>query len=159
MAVDDLGTLRQQLPEVFDDLPVPDRWDDEWLVVPIEEPEEGYQDYLHESVGVPGIEQEAASQASADIDARGEQFGDLGVPPGFGTAGRFPGGPVTRERSQYYPPPDAFAFYLPFHFFYPTWWGVYLVLEPTLELAAFVRAHSGEKLTIAESLVATRIFL
>lgn len=59
----------------------------------------------------------------------------------------------------YYPPPDAFAFYLPFHYFYPKWWGVYLVLEPTLELAEFIRAQAGGILSSAESLAATRIFL
>jgi hypothetical protein len=39
MAVEDLNTLRQQLPEVFEDMTVPDSWDDEWIIVPVEEPE------------------------------------------------------------------------------------------------------------------------
>ena len=105
------------------------------------------------------IEQEATSQGSPGIGNRGDEFDDLGGAPDFGTVGPFPGGPVRRDGEKYYPPPDAFAFYLPFHFFYPTWWGVYLVLESTLALAEFVRTRSGGALTAMESLVATRIFL
>ena len=37
-----------------------------------------------------------------------------------------------------YPPPDALAFYLPFHYFHPVWWGVYLLLEGVERLATFI---------------------
>jgi predicted RNA binding protein YcfA (HicA-like mRNA interferase family) len=160
MAVDDLDTLRQQLPEVFDDLRVPDAWDDEWFIVPIEEPDEGYRDDEAAGNRVPSIEQDATDQPLLNISAPERDFfyrDDRGDIPDFAIDRRFPGRPT--RGGQYYPPPDAFAFYLPFHYFYPKWWGIYLVLEPTLKLSEFVRVHSDGKLTAMESLVATRIFL
>ena len=39
MAVDDLDALRDQMPELFDDRPLPPNWDDDWLIIPIEDPE------------------------------------------------------------------------------------------------------------------------
>jgi hypothetical protein len=39
MAVDDLDILRQELPEVFKDRTVPGDWEEDWLVIPIDEPE------------------------------------------------------------------------------------------------------------------------
>jgi hypothetical protein len=39
MAVDDLEVLRSELPEVFSDRHIPDAWDDEWVLVPLENSE------------------------------------------------------------------------------------------------------------------------
>ena len=58
MAIDDIGGLRDQLPDVFLDHTLPSRWDEEWLFIPIEDPE-----------GDPGME-----VATADYDTSLEQL-------------------------------------------------------------------------------------
>jgi hypothetical protein len=40
MAVDDLSVLRDQLPEVFQER-LPPGWDEDWLIIPIDDPELG----------------------------------------------------------------------------------------------------------------------
>jgi len=56
------------------------------------------------------------------------------------------------------PPPDCLAFYLPFHYYHPTWWGVYLLLEGVLWLAReIVRRAGGQSMKDAVS--AARMFL
>ena len=57
------------------------------------------------------------------------------------------------------PPPDAYAFYLPYHYFFPTWWGVYLMLEPTHQLASVLRARCEFEIDDHEALLVTRVFL
>jgi predicted RNA binding protein YcfA (HicA-like mRNA interferase family) len=57
------------------------------------------------------------------------------------------------------PPPDALAFYLPFHYFYPKWWGIYLIAEGVLELAKILRENSNYHLSLDECWHAARIFL
>ena len=155
MAVDDLSTLRSQLPEIFSEARIPDGWDDDWFIVPIEQPEQGHLDQ-RVVLPIPSIELDVFDQLSPQADIGGNNLDGSFYVPDFGT---FPGGPSKLKGGSYYPPPDAFAFYLPFHYFYPKWWGVYLVLEPTLELAEFIRAQAGGILSSAESLAATRIFL
>jgi predicted RNA binding protein YcfA (HicA-like mRNA interferase family) len=160
MAVDDLSTLRSQLPEAFADVQPPEGWDDDWFMIPIEEPEKGVlnQDTLSQAsnAGTMGMESEVLDQRSTVSDRVGLDLGDSFGVPDFG---KFPGGPSMGKGGGSYPPPDAFAFYLPFHYFYPKWWGVYLVLEPTLKLAEFVRSHASGVLSSKDSLTATRIFL
>lgn len=71
-----------------------------------------------------------------------------------------PGGPLARGRlPSPMPPPDCLAFYLPFHYFLPTWWGVYLTVEGVAILAAKLLTLSGGKLKPAEAIAAARLFL
>lgn len=158
MAVEDLNTLRQQLPEVFEDMTVPDSWDDEWIIVPVEEPEAGL--YEHDQVGSrePSIEDLLTGAPSTEASTKILEWGPDNDLPDFGGLEAFPGGPLRKRDREFYPPPDAFAFYLPFHFFYPTWWGIYLVLEPALQLSNFIRINAHGALSSAESMVVTRIF-
>ena len=155
MAVDDINTLRTQIPEVFSDIPVPNDWDDDWHIVPIDSPE---QIPLGEELDArsQNIEFEAVDQPMSDNVANPPVLTGSGNLPDLGA---FPGGPSQGKAGGFYPPPEAFAFYLPFHYFYPTWWGVYLILEPTRELARFICYHAGGKLSLEESIAATRIFL
>ena len=67
MAVDDLSTLKSQLPEVFADIQPLEGWDDDWFILPIDEPENGvsYQDALVDaSKGSPNIESDVVDQPS-----------------------------------------------------------------------------------------------
>ena len=160
MAVEDLNTLRQQLPEVFEDMNVPDSWDDEWFIVPVEEPESGFYESDQVGIAQSSIEDILSEAPSTDdVSTKILEWGPDNDLPDFGGSEAFPGGPLRKRDRDFYPPPDAFAFYLPFHFFYPRWWGIYLVLEPTLQLSNFVRINAHGALSAAESMVVTRIFL
>ena len=37
-AIDHLGTLKDDIPELFDDADLEPDWDDDWAVVPIDDP-------------------------------------------------------------------------------------------------------------------------
>src|SRR5436309_8047999 len=118
MAVDDIDRLRIELPELFADRPLPPDWDDEWVVIPVDDPE---------AFG-------AEPSDDFQVHARDETLGGADQAlwfdpetqaPNLGDVGRFPGSPVLQTSSRA-PPPDAIAFYLPFHYFHPTWWGIYI---------------------------------
>src|ERR1043166_6114678 len=133
MAVEDLNTLRQQLPEVFEDLTVPDTWDDEWIIVPEENPEAGLYEQGVDARREPSIEDLLTGAPSTEALTEIPDWGPDSDLPDFGGVEAFPGRLVRKRDRDCYPRPDAFAFYLPFHFFYPRWWGIYLVLEPALQ--------------------------
>ena len=62
MAVDDLAHLREQLPEVFSEMPHPTTWKEDWVCIPIEEPEMD---------DITAIEYPPARHAIAPISAHG----------------------------------------------------------------------------------------
>ena len=155
MAVDDLDILRQELPEVFTDQAVPVNWEEEWLVIPIDDPEafqpqvETPPDY-ELAPDRPGITQDALAPSDAAFSPESQipDFGDT-VFPGVPSEGPWPG----------VPPPDALAFYLPFHYFHPTWWGIYIVLERLHEFADALTKYSNGALTFNEAFNVGKMFL
>jgi hypothetical protein len=161
MAIDDIGSLRGQLREVFLDQALPSRWEEEWLFIPIDDPEadasqnaivgdyesereEWFDEVSFESYGEPSPTRVVDLPVSAPDIESNITFG---------------GAPQQSAWTSPMPPPDAFAFYLPFHYFYPTWWGVYIILENAVQLAEFVRTAAVGALTRQESLTAVQIFL
>ena len=70
----------------------------------------------------------------------------------------FPGIP-TKGPSSEVPPPEALAFYLPFHYFHPTWWGIYIILERVHEFANALARYSRGVLTFNEALNVGKMFL
>ena len=85
-------------------------------------------------------------------------FGVITVPD-FGSPASFPGAPNSYNVENFVPPPDCLAFYLPFHYFHPVWWGVYLIVEGVQGLASFVYRQTGGVLTYPESVVVARLFV
>jgi len=71
----------------------------------------------------------------------------------------FPGGPVSQWPANYRPPADAYAFYMPYHLYYPHWWGIYLIAERVIELAQELRDATRPKITWDEAFRATRLYL
>jgi predicted RNA binding protein YcfA (HicA-like mRNA interferase family) len=57
------------------------------------------------------------------------------------------------------PPPDCLAFYLPFHYYHPTWWGVYLLLEGVIWLAGEIVRRSGGSVSNHRAMQSARLFL
>lgn len=141
--------LAQQLPEVFDLKQLPSHWDDEWIVVPVDNPDD-----LHSG-------QTDASDPLVELYGEDGQFEGT-----MNSHSRLPGevstgfsGSFCRDWDSAYPPPDAYAFYLPFHYFYPTWWGIYLIHEGVSAFADILAKHSGRALNRIEYMEAARIFL
>jgi predicted RNA binding protein YcfA (HicA-like mRNA interferase family) len=71
----------------------------------------------------------------------------------------FPGSPISSWIGDFLPPPDALAFYLPFHFFYPVWWGIYLTIEGVNSLGLYIFNRASGVLTFNEAILASQIFL
>ncbi|MGH7724245.1 MAG: type II toxin-antitoxin system HicA family toxin [Candidatus Eiseniibacteriota bacterium] len=155
MAIDDLDTLRQQIPEIFADHPLPPGWEDDWLFVPIEDPEGQLWEPVND---VMDYESVLSSVAGAPTQVTSVDFLPDSDLPRFGDGAAFPGAPATHHGGST-PPPDALAFYLPFHYFHPTWWGVYLVLEGVHWLAQQLTVNSSGALSGRDSMIAARIFL
>lgn len=144
---------------------LPPAWEEEWHFVPIDDPE-SYRDPGDNKLPDQEWEWFPESALPQSVMDRERPWSN-GIPtlpedvPAIGGQGdsSFPGAPHHSGWTSLMPPPDAFAFYLPFHFFYPRAWGIYIVLENALELAEYVRWHSGGRLTLAEALTVVRIFL
>jgi predicted RNA binding protein YcfA (HicA-like mRNA interferase family) len=159
MAIDDLDTLRGELPEIFDDKPLPPAWEDDWLIVPIDNPES-------ESIGQrnhPDYEDPALSENERFTDTLALTDEVVFQPefeiPTFGDGLVFPGASQSPRQPYPVPPPDALAFYLPFHYFHPRWWGIYLVLEHTQWLALQLNRYSQGSLNLHEAMIVSRLFL
>jgi hypothetical protein len=159
MAVDDLDALRDQMPELFDDRPLPPNWDDDWLIIPIEDPEFTSSDDVmavdDQSLNLPTFAPLDGSVPSSEQFTFSPEFGmpDLGGPSAF------PGAPSSHSPSGHASPPDALAFYLPFHYFHPHWWGIYLILEGVQELAKHLSWLSGGLLSPSDCMTIAQLFL
>lgn len=151
MAVDDLRFLRKDLAEAFEDrLPPVDL--DVWEIIPVDEAENPSEDPVF----------------FFDVISRPDDFINLVDGPdyyGTGLSGHarnvpaHPGGPIGVWKGSPVPPPDALAFYLPFHFFHPTWWGIYLIKEGVTWLADFITNTSKGAVSPTSSFGVARMFL
>jgi hypothetical protein len=154
MATDDLAHLRSELPDVFADQRTPAEWEEDWFFVPIIDPEASTADVETEKGGADGA---TLTDNLSALPQSGLVLPDY--PPVLAQTPVAAGQPARTDWGRHLPPPDAFAFYLPYHYFYPTWWGVYIVLEYALELARYVVTETRGRLTLDDALVAVRIFL
>jgi len=160
MATDDVQVLSEQLPSVFNLQDPPARWDDFYIVpVDIEETDAAVAeeppdwDELEEAL----IEMPPREDFQVDlVEALSLQEDSDG--PGE-TALTFPGSPQGKPGESDYRPPDAIAFYLPFHYFYPDLWGVYIVAEDMMRLRDLLRHLSKRKLSVFDSHRVARFFL
>ena len=177
MAESDIQTFRDELPDIFQDKKPPSGWED-YHIIPADIKDE-YTDRDEQNRVNPveeALNDRVENWTPADIgttdgmDAppRYDPETAFTRPPnvhGLNVATRFPGGPLQHEASDY-PPPDAFAFYLPFHYYHPTLWGVYLIAEGVIWLALQLRINSGWdeergdfKLTTGKAVTAAQLFL
>jgi predicted RNA binding protein YcfA (HicA-like mRNA interferase family) len=129
MAGDDLNALRKDLPDLFLKRKIPEEWDGEWIFEPVGNIEEDH-------LGLENIEDHANSRDELSLVPVNPS---VVLPPVPGEP--FPGYP--QESSAIAPPPDALAFYLPFHYFHPLWWGIYLMIDGIDSLATYLRRESG----------------
>jgi predicted RNA binding protein YcfA (HicA-like mRNA interferase family) len=159
MAVDDLDALRDQMPELFNDRPLPPNWDDDWLLIPIEDPEftssEDAMAVDYQSLDLSTNAPPTGRAPDSELFAFNPEF----AIPDLGGRIAFPGAPSVHSPSGYASPPDALAFYLPFHYFHPHWWGIYLILEGAQELAKYLSWLSGGLLAPSDAMTVAQLFL
>ena len=155
MAVSDLHTLKDQLPIVFDDIELPPDWTDDWLTWPIDTPDTGaVGDIEAEIVGYPDKGLGYPNDGLNRVEDRSPEEWPV---PDFDVT--FPGAPVQPPGGGLNLPPETLAFYLPFHFFYPDWWGIYLLTGGVRHLAREVFVEAQGQLTRRQAFVVGRLFL
>jgi hypothetical protein len=145
--------LHEQLPEVFGQHPMPGNWDSDWIVAPMWDPESP------EREGAIGGWFEDDIPPDEMVSVAGPRVGSRypWVPV---VRERFPGGPIAHDWSaSSVPPPDALAFYLPFHYYYPRHWGIYVTADGERWLARFLSEKSDGALSFKEGNFAARVFL
>ena len=136
MSIDDIDVMWQVLPDVFDTREVPGSWGEEWSFGTASET---WVDHIVSDI--PTRESTVAPRGGRQPWTGPALTGQL----------TFGGAPVPRDPSQQVPPPDALGFYLPFHHFYPDWWGIYIIAEGVSELADWLRTTGEGQLSVATS--------
>lgn len=103
----------KNIPYIFDYDYVKSDWDDEWLFF------DDDKDLINE-------EERLNKEKELFINRPPQQSYKQIHRPNYKK--EFPGA-VERDWETFQPPTDALAFYLPFHYFYPEWWGIYIIKE------------------------------
>jgi len=152
MAIKDLDVAYNHLPNLFDRRRVPDAFDDNFLTIPIDDPD---------GVIPPPTQVEDPS-TPRDVEEFMADDLDRGIPPEPidlpDLEGGHAGAPVHRDPSQQ-AHPDALAFYLPFHYYYPDYWGVYLTVAGVNHLAREIRRLSTPRVSSRDAIRTARRFL
>ena len=158
--------LRDVAPELFN--PAPRLWEPgQWDAIPIDvatslestELEAHLADHLAEFMdGVGFTEDVVADDSGAVWDARlrARVANGQHLPGHLVEWPSHAGAPWYQFGS--YPTPDAFAFYLPFHRYPESCWGIYVTPEGVLFYAAEIASRTGT-LSIAQCCVVARLFL
>jgi hypothetical protein len=151
-----IHALADAVPGLRDLRPLKEDWLGDMIAAPEGTPLAGeieakVLDGADSSAGLLDIAQEA------DGAVRGSVLDSL---PGLRDVGSdFPGGLQTARDPEFTPPPDALAFYLPWHHFPDHQWGIYLPLAGIEQLGRCLRDLSGNKITRSESNWTAKIFL
>jgi len=144
MAVDDLDALKEQLPQLFGERHPP-------LI------DEGQIEVIHidDPVGFPELDSEEDSDAVVAHDGFTlPPFDGLTVQESVG-----PGSFRNQGTDDLVPTPEAMAFYLPFHYFHPRLWGIYLVAEAVEEFGRWISRNSSGSLSASEGFGVAGVFL
>jgi hypothetical protein len=155
-----LDVLHSEIPELFQTRGLSPAWGDGFVIVPIDNPES----HLGDSAGRSPLDEEALNYVDLEHLAA-EPTTEIApmptVPPEILDAlgGAHPGAPASTIDAKEMPPPECFAFYLPFHYYHPTWWGVYLLLEGVQWLAHEIVRRSDGEVSAREAICAARMFL
>ena len=160
MSVEHVDVLHSEIPELFQSRDLSPTWDDNLIIVPIDDPEAHFGDHLAPPepdaeflnyLDLENLAAEPITETSAVPLISAEILNAL--------SGGHPGAPATRDDPNKMPPPDCFAFYLPFHYYHPTWWGVYLLLEGVHWLAHEIVRKSGGRVSMNDAICSARMFL
>jgi predicted RNA binding protein YcfA (HicA-like mRNA interferase family) len=165
MGIEHITTLHSELPNLFATKEiVPEKYED-FLIIPIEDPE---------LVSPPGNDETFASNLervpenleNGLLENEGPQLIEdalnlLDIDSLIYEAfkGNHGGAPIPYQPQPHMPPPESLAFYLPFHYYHPDWWGIYLIYEGVLWLAGEILRQTGPKISRRQAFEAARLFL
>jgi predicted RNA binding protein YcfA (HicA-like mRNA interferase family) len=175
MAEKDISILQIESPELFQSKDLDgERIDDGYVCIDIPNPDKPYvlDDFREDLSNYPGtqsyVEEEDEARNIEELYEPNPNFNPdiwpqndpvlIDVFSGGKTPGGFPGAPSLPDIPGS-PPSDAMAFYLPFHFFYPHWWGIYLVQEWVQWFADFIFHNSRGSLPPRTCYSAARLYL
>jgi predicted RNA binding protein YcfA (HicA-like mRNA interferase family) len=169
-----LDDFYREFPDVF--VPREDpQMDDDFLPVPVDDPDRFDPVPVTDAPFDGVIDLPRGDEITADdieeLGAEAVERGDCPLPElpkdlidrlGGASIGGHGGGlmpvPPTGP-SLPVPPPDCLAFYLPFHFYFPGLWGVYLVYEGVLWLASYIYNASQGSVNGKQAIQIARRFL
>lgn len=162
MAIEHLDVLKAEIPEIFQPRDLSPTWDDDFIIVPIDDPEWNHPEQDENAIA-------ANNDQFPPFDDLESILGDSGlnqvdVPVLSSTiveilGGAHAGAPVPYVDLSKMPPPDCLAFYLPFHYYHPTWWGVYILLEGVQWLAAEIVRRTKGSVSMRTAIRSARLFL
>lgn len=118
MAIDDLASLRSEVPDLFLDRDLPAAWEEDWVFAKIDDPESARLpgetlapiDDIETWITPP--DSAAEFDRAGSIATTASDFGAI-TAPDFSSSTPFPGAPHSRRVGDYVPPPDCLGFYLP----------------------------------------------
>lgn len=137
MSIQDLDLLHRETPELFAPRIVEEVAGEEWSVIPIGDPEwlGSVSQDLESSARVPEEIEDLqrdwqvleAMAASIPVDEPIQLHLPQVILPGL--SGAFAGALQPAPPPTHPISPDCLATYLPFHYFHPDWWGIYILFD------------------------------
>lgn len=151
---DSIGELKGTIPELFEEIPLPEIDWDERELIPVDADGRIFDRLDIGDILLPDTSREWPDFGPKDRSLSGSN--DLGGRTNGGYGGSLVGHNKTRGL---YPPTDALAFYMPYHFFYPYWWGIYFTWEGLVSLGAQIMSNARPRPSSNEALKAAHCFL
>jgi hypothetical protein len=163
MSIGHLDILNRELPELFQPRDLAPNWHESWIFVSVDDPERT-GDKRTDELCLPEACEDSSDWMSlenmgADLVDTGGSFPDLSPLIVDILGGAHAGGPLAYHDRDRMPPPDCLAFYLPFHYYHPTYWGVYLLFEGVVWLAGEIVRRSSGMVSSLRAMQAARLFL
>lgn len=149
-----IGHLKNEFPELFEDLPLPPiNWDD-YDTIEVDPSGRIFNDIDIGDIFNPNVLPDRNHWPANTTSDDHEQGTDK-------TEGNSYGGTLISHNptTGLYPPPDSLAFYMPYHYFYPNWWGVYILYEGLEQLAKYIYRTARPCPTPTEAIKAAHLFL
>ncbi len=156
-----LHSLEMHLPTIFDRSKQPPQWPPDGFVIVESDIDDAQHDpfdeYAQDDWEVSAL---PPSLAGDDLDAVAQRLREthdrLGTLIG---SDPFPGAPGGLEDPGFLPPPDAYAFYLPWHNFTIASWGIYLLYDGIAAMGAEIQNAAKGALSSIDARYVAKIFL
>jgi len=165
MGISHITTLHLELPHLFATKEItPEQYDD-LLIIPIEDPEfvsieSGIETLAVNLERVPdSLEIEVLEEEGPQLIEEGSNLSEIPLLIYEAFNGNHGGAPIPYQPQPHMPPPESLAFYLPYHYYHPDWWGIYLIYEGVIWLAGEILRHTGSKINKRQAFEAARLFL
>ncbi len=164
-SIDHLQILKNEFPILFEDIPPNENWNEDFIILPINNPEEISSNKPNGGNNEVSIfwddlvENMPPKIANSPFENEPFNKRDQGFTGHFKVNKVYGGAASGAGSGSFALPPDALAVYLPFHFFYPEWWGIYIFHEGLEYLMNQIIQRSHGKVKADLALVAARLFL